>query len=131
MTKNILYLSFILISGLLCSCDPGCQIRYAVVNKTQSTLKLTVTPPSNIGLGAYYDIKPNDEVTIYESHAIGYASGIIDNKPMNLEFLNCLQLTKDSVPIKIDIHNAAAWTPENIGDTLAKYRLIIKPDEVQ
>jgi hypothetical protein len=131
MTKYILQLTFIIISVLLCSCDPGCQIRYSVVNKTQSTLNITVTPPKDVGLGASYNLKPNDEVIIYETHTMGYASSIIEKKPMNSEFLNCLELTKDSMPIKIDIHNSTAWTPENIADTLAMYRLIIKSDKVQ
>ena len=126
--KNIFTLIILLFSGLLCSCDPGTQIRYSVVNKTQSTLNLSVTPPSGVGLGAYYELTPNEELTIFSKHALGYASDIVEGAPMDSLFLNCLELTKDSMPLKININNPSAWTRENIGDTLAMYRLIIKSD---
>ena len=115
-------------AGLFFSCDPGSQIRYSVVNKTSSELHLNVNPPSGVGLGGSYDLKPNDEVTIYADEALGYAADIIEHKPMKSDFLKCLAVTKDSMPLKIDINNSSVWTPENIGDTIAMYRLIITSD---
>ena len=126
MTIKILFLFFL--GGLLSSCDPGSQIRYSVVNKTSSDLNLTVTPPSGVGLGASYDLKPNNEVVIFADETLGYASDIITHKKMNIDFLNCLKLTKDSAILKLDINDPSSWTTENIGDTLAMYRLIIKSD---
>ena len=91
-------------------------------------MNLSVTPPSGVGLGAYYELTPNEELTIFSKHALGYASDIVEGAPMDSLFLNCLELTKDSMPLKININNPSAWTRENIGDTLAMYRLIIKSD---
>jgi hypothetical protein len=118
----------VLLVGLFSSCDPASQIRYSVVNKTSSILNLTVNPPSGKGLGASYDLKPNDEVTIFADKTLGYASDIIKYNSMDSDFLNCLTLTKDSIPLTINIQNTSTWISENIGDTLAMYKLIIKSD---
>lgn len=91
-TKNLFILFAV---GLFFSCDPGSQIRYSVVNKTASELHLNVNPPSGFGLGGSYDLKPNDEVTIYADEVLGYAADIIEYKPMKFDFLKCFAVTKD------------------------------------
>lgn len=111
---------------LLSSCDPECQIRYAVRNSSSDTLRLSVDPPDSRGLGASYDVPPNEEVTIFAAQAMGYASDVVSYKKMNSEFLNCLTLHGELDSRQNKIRDQSAWSRESVGDTIALYRFTIK-----
>jgi len=113
---------------LLCSCDPECQIRYAVRNSSSDTLNLSIDPPGGAGLGASYDLMPDKEVTIFAVQSMGYASDVVTYKKMNPEFLNCLTLHGKLDARQTKIRDQSAWNRENVGDTIALYRFIIKGD---